>query len=292
MKRFYFFAVVCLTMLMGFGPALQAQTVWNGTADVSWYDATQTSFDISTPEQLAGVAQLVNNGTTNFNGVTLNLANDIWLNSTGDSTNNWVPIGGGSPTGESPNTGNAFKGNFNGHGHSIYNLYCDKGNTFHAGLFCALESPCTIDSLVLINPVLKSRGMMGCITGYVRGSGSVYIRNCLVVNVRIEGVNSSGSNNIGAICGATYPSSGSIYFQNLGSTGYIRGYYPAGMSGNAERGYFTNCYFAGSLYSYGTNFGGMAGHGGNFTNCYSYTNVLSSTNQSTASSDGIAVTQT
>lgn len=292
MKRFYILALVVFALLMGFGTSLQAQTVWNGTSDVSWYDASQTTFDISTPEQLAGVAQLVNNGTTNFNGVTLNLANDIWLNSTGDSTNNWVPIGGGSPTSESPSTGNPFKGNFNGHGHTIYNLYCDKGNTFHAGLFCALESPCTIDSLVLINPVLKSRGMMGCITGYVRGSGNVYIRNCLVINVRIEGVNSSGSNNIGAICGATYPSNGSIYFQDLGSTGYIRGYYPAGMSGNADHGNFTNCYFAGTLYSYGTNYGGMAAHSGNFTNCYSYTNVLSSITQSSASSDGIAVTQT
>lgn len=292
MKKLCILVVTCLAVLMAFMPTSQAQTVWNGTADVSWYDATQSSYDISTPEQLAGVAQLVNNGTTTFDGKTLNLTADIWLNSTGDSTNNWVPIGGGSPTSESPSTGNAFKGHFNGHGHTVYNLYCDKGNTFHAGLFCALESPCTIDSVVLINPVLKSRGMMGCITGYVRGSGTVYIRSCLVVNVRIEGVNSSGSNNIGAICGATYPSSGSIYFQDLGSTGSIRGYYPAGMSGNAERGYFTNCYFAGTLYSYGSNFGGMAGHGGSFTNCYSYTNVLSSTTQSSASSDGIAVTQT
>ena len=222
---------------------LSAQTIWDGTADVSWYDASETSFDISTPEQLAGVAQLVNNGTTSFNGKTLNLTADLWLNSTGDSTNNWVPIGGGSPTSESPSTGSAFKGNFNGHGYAIYNLYCDKGSTFHAGLFCALENPCTIDSLVLYNPVLKSRGMMGCITGYPRGSSSIYIRHCLVVNARIVGENSNGSNNIGGICGATYPNSGSTYIQNCGVTGSITGYYPAGIAGNAERSYITNAYF-------------------------------------------------
>jgi hypothetical protein len=270
---------------------LSAQTIWDGTADVSWYDASETSFDISTPEQLAGVAQLVNNGTTSFNGKTLNLTADLWLNSTGDSTNNWVPIGGGSPTSESPSTGSAFKGNFNGHGYAIYNLYCDKGSTFHAGLFCALENPCTIDSLVLYNPVLKSRGMMGCITGYPRGSSSVYIRHCLVVNARIEGENSNGSNNIGGICGATYPNSGSTYIQNCGVTGSITGYYPAGIAGNAERSYITNAYFAGTLFSYGTNFGGITAHAGNRTNCYSYTEVLSSTTQSSASSHGTQVTQ-
>jgi hypothetical protein len=290
MKRFYIIAVMCLVALMGLKPTLQAQTIWNGTADVTWYDASQTSFDISTPEQLAGLAQLVNTGTS-FSGVSLNLTNDIWLNSTGDSTNNWTPIGGGSPTGESPSTGNAFKGNFNGHGHAIYNLYCDKGSTFHAGLFCALENPCTIDSLVMINPVLKSRGMMGCIAGYPRGSSSVYVRYCLVINARIVGENTSGSNNIGGIFGATYPNNGSTYIQNCGVTGSITGYYPGGMSGNAERSYTTNFYFAGTLYSYGTNFGGVAAHGGNFTNCYSYTQVLSSTSQSSASSDGTPVTQ-
>jgi hypothetical protein len=291
MKRFYIIAVMCLVALMGLKPTLQAQTVWDGTADVTWYDASQTSFDISTPEQLAGLAQLVNTGTS-FNGVSLNLTNDIWLNNTGDSTNNWTPIGGGSPTSESPSTGNAFKGNFNGHGHAIYNLYCDKGSTFHAGLFCALENPCTIDSLVMVNPVLKSRGMMGCIAGYPRGSSSVYVRYCLVINARIEGMNTSGSNNIGCIFGATYPNNGSTYVENCGATGSITGYYPGGMSGNAERSYTTNFYFAGTLYAYGTNYGGVAAHGGSFTNCYSYTQVLSSTSQSSASSDGTPVTQT
>ena len=284
--------ILLAVLTLGFAAApLSAQTVWNGTADVTWYDASQTSFDISTPEQLAGLAQLVNTGTS-FNGVSLNLTNDIWLNNTGDSTNNWTPIGGGSPTSESPSTGNAFKGNFNGHGHAIYNLYCDKGNTFHAGLFCALENPCTIDSLVMVNPVLKSRGMMGCIAGYPRGSSSVYVRYCLVINARIEGVNTSGSNNIGCIFGATYPNNGSTYVENCGATGSITGYYPGGMSGNAERSYTTNFYFAGTLNSYGTNYGGVAAHGGNFTNCYSYTQVLSSTSQSSASSDGTPVTQT
>ena len=77
----------------------------------------------------------------------------------------------------------------------------------------------------MVNPVLKSRGMMGCITGFPRGSNSVYIRHCLVINARIVGENSSGSNNIGGIFGATYPNNGSTYIQNCGATGSITGYW-------------------------------------------------------------------
>ena len=202
MRKTYLFLAATLAFALSFLMPiqhLQAQTIWDGTADISWYDASQNTFDISTPEQLAGVAQLVNNGTTTFEGKTLNMTADIWLNSTGDSTNNWVPIGGGSPSSESTGTGNAFRGAFNGQGHTIYNLYCDKGNTFHGGFIGCVQSPCTIDSLVMINPVVKSRGMMGAIAGFTRTSGNVYIRYCLVVNARLEApanTNTTSNNNI------------------------------------------------------------------------------------------------
>ncbi|MBR6176041.1 MAG: hypothetical protein IKQ52_10750, partial [Bacteroidales bacterium] len=165
MKKFYLFSMISLMMLFGILPRAQAQTIWDGTADISWYDATQTSFDISTPEQLAGVAQLVNSGTS-FQGATLNLTADIWLNANGVNTNNWTPIGGAAtPTSEEASSGNSFRGAFNGHGHTIHNLYCDKTNYFHAGLFGCIQNPCTIDSLVMYNPTVKSCGMMGCIAG-------------------------------------------------------------------------------------------------------------------------------
>ncbi|MBR6332878.1 MAG: hypothetical protein IKR77_00600, partial [Bacteroidales bacterium] len=113
MKKQLFFLLTM--MLLGFASMqLSAQTVWDGTSDINWYDATQTSFDISTPEQLAGVAQLVNDGTATFSGKTLNLTADIWLNSNGSTVNNWVPIGGAAtPTGEASDQGNAFQGAFN-----------------------------------------------------------------------------------------------------------------------------------------------------------------------------------
>ena len=302
MRHFYLFATLLLSFAISFlmpKQPLQAQTIWDGTVDLTWYDASQSSFDISTPEQLAGVAQLVNAGIANFSGKTLNLTNDLWLNYTGDSTNHWTPIGGGAtPTGESTSSGYSFKGTFNGHGHTIYNLYCEKTNYFHAGLFGCIENPCTIDSLVMINPILKSCGMMGSIAGFARGSGAVYIRYCLVINATIIGTpaGASGSpsaehNNIGGIIGACYPNSSSTYIENCGVTGQMTGRYIGGMAGNAERSYSTNCYFAGDMTPLNGNFGGITSHSGNRTNCYSYVNQLNSQSQSSASSHGTSVTQ-
>ncbi|MBP5663334.1 MAG: hypothetical protein J6X16_03585, partial [Bacteroidales bacterium] len=122
MKKFYFFVLMCLIAMASLCTQVQAQTIWDGTADVSWYDASETNFYISTPEELAGVAQLVNNHTTTFSGKTINLTDDIWLNAEQDSTNNWIPIGGdASATGEDTHseTSYSFQGHFNGHGHSI-----------------------------------------------------------------------------------------------------------------------------------------------------------------------------
>ena len=290
--------LLMLTLLtLGFVAApVSAQTVWDGTADISWYDASQSTFDISTPEQLAGVAQLVNSGTS-FNGKTLHLTADIWLNSTGDSTNNWVPIGGSATaTSEAQSSGNSFRGVFNGHGHTIYNLYCEKTNYFHAGLFGCIQNPCTIDSLVLINPTVKSCGMMGAIAGMSRSGGQIYIRYCLVVNANIVGTPSgtgpsASHNNIGGIVGANYPNSSGTYIQNCGVTGNISGFYIGGIGGNAQYDYITNCYFAGTLTPYNTNYGGMTAHDGNRTNCYSYTVVNGNQTQSSASNDGTSVTQ-
>lgn len=37
---------------------------WDGTADTTWYNDTDTEFHLTTAEQLAGLAEIVNNGNT------------------------------------------------------------------------------------------------------------------------------------------------------------------------------------------------------------------------------------
>lgn len=92
---------------------------WDGSADTSWYTSAPdaSEYHISTAEQLAGLAQLVNTdpGTTNFAGKTFYLENDLDL-----SGHEWISIGTGIG-GDCPEY--SFCGVFNGQGHVISNLY-------------------------------------------------------------------------------------------------------------------------------------------------------------------------
>ena len=92
---------------------------WDGSADTSWYTSAPdaSAYHISTAEQLAGLAQLVNAdpGTTNFAKKTFYLDNDIDL-----SGHEWISIGT-VLGGDYPEY--SFCGVFDGQGHVISNLY-------------------------------------------------------------------------------------------------------------------------------------------------------------------------
>ena len=79
---------------------------WFDAADTSWWNAAQSSFTISTPEQLAGLARLVNQGITDFSGKTITLANNINL-----AGRKWELM-----------AGYYFQGVFDGAGHMISNM--------------------------------------------------------------------------------------------------------------------------------------------------------------------------
>lgn len=91
---------------------------WDGTADTSWYDPANplTEYEISTAEQLAGLAKLVDDGNT-FEGKTIKLENDLDLyvvDENGEAIC-FNPIG-------SYRNDKVFKGTFDGQGKTIYNL--------------------------------------------------------------------------------------------------------------------------------------------------------------------------
>ena len=98
---------------------------WDGTADTNWYTGheTDTEYRITTAEQLAGLAQLVNAdpGTTNFSGKTFYLENDLNL-----SGHEWISIGT-IIGGDCPEY--SFCGVFDGQGHVISNLYSHDSDT-------------------------------------------------------------------------------------------------------------------------------------------------------------------
>lgn len=111
---------LCLTLLPGTALAADDKAdTWDGTADISWYTDHEDDqeYRISTAEQLAGLAELVNAdpGKTNFAGKTFYLENDLDL-----SGHEWISIGTGRG-----GTGSkyAFCGVFDGQNHVVSNLY-------------------------------------------------------------------------------------------------------------------------------------------------------------------------
>ena len=117
---------LCLTLLpMAAFAEDAAPDAWDGTADTRWYvgHESDTEYHITTAEQLAGLAQLVNTapGTTNFQGKSFVLENDLDL-----SGHEWISIGTGSG-GTDPEY--SFCGVFDGNGHVISNLYSHDSDT-------------------------------------------------------------------------------------------------------------------------------------------------------------------
>ena len=111
---------LCFTLLPTAALATDnSADTWDGTADTNWYDGHEadTEYHITTAEQLAGLAQLVNAdpGTTNFAGKTFYLKNDLDL-----SGHEWISIGT-AIGGDNPKY--SFCGVFDGKGHVISNLY-------------------------------------------------------------------------------------------------------------------------------------------------------------------------
>lgn len=117
---------LCLTLLpMAAFAEDAAPDAWDGTADTNWYvgHESDTEYHITTAEQLAGLAQLVNTapGTTNFQGKSFVLENDLDL-----SGHEWISIGTVSG-GTDPEY--SFCGVFDGNGHVISNLYSHDSDT-------------------------------------------------------------------------------------------------------------------------------------------------------------------
>ena len=97
-------------------PSAALADTWDGTADTSWYNDNDTEFVITTAEQLAGFAKLVDDGNA-FDGKTVKLGKNIDLKAVNDKgeTICFEPIG--SYRKETP-----FKGTFDGQNHTISNM--------------------------------------------------------------------------------------------------------------------------------------------------------------------------
>ncbi|HUH34809.1 MAG TPA: T9SS type A sorting domain-containing protein [Moheibacter sp.] len=120
-EKFLLFAVVCFVFVGSVNAQTYPTTKWEDLADTSWYQDSESAFDISTAEQLAGLAKLVAEGNS-FAGKTIKLTDNIDLDG-----HLWEPIG------FSHNF--PFSGNVEGNHHVISNLWITGLDRDFIGLF-------------------------------------------------------------------------------------------------------------------------------------------------------------
>lgn len=159
--------------------------VWDGTADTTWYNDTDTEFVLTTAEQLAGLAELVDDGN-NFAGKTIKIAKDfdLYVEDENGEAICFDPIG-------SYRMDKIFEGTFNGQDHTIANMsqntwaldngyyYTDCG----LGLFGAVENA-TIKNLVMDNASISGESAL-CGTIAAVAGDEVIFENIKVTNSKV-----------------------------------------------------------------------------------------------------------
>lgn len=143
--------------------AENAADAWDGTTDTRWHNYEQTTFEINTAEQLAGLAELVSAFVVFDETIVIKLTADIDL-----GNREWTPIGGDSDW--------SFGGTFDGQGHTISGLYINNSSQYQ-GLFGYIDSSAIVQNLIVTGSVTTSKEYTGGIVGRSpRNKGTV--RNC------------------------------------------------------------------------------------------------------------------
>ena len=226
--------------------------------DTTWFDVNESSFTISTPAELYGLAYLVNNGESYFEQKTITMANDITVNPNSWDANattvtvpeyTWTAIA----------NSNSFRGTFDGGNYTISGLYQSGGSQI--GLFGYVRNEGTIKNVQLKNSYFNaSSGYVGSIAGYTKGNIENVYSNAHIV---------SAGNYVGGIVGAITDNF-THDLTNCWYDGYIEtsGRHCGGMTGAVWAGSttLTDCLFTGTIVSKSTeaepNVGGMIGSTG------------------------------
>ena len=182
---------------------------WDGTANINWYNDTDTVFTLETSEQLAGLSELANKGNT-FEGKTIKLDYNLDLyaeNEKGEKVS-FASIG------DTKKGGKAFQGTFDGQGHTISNFYqrgwvfgYEWGKYGSLGLFSNLEGA-TVKNLTISGMEAQVEG--GDIS-FIAGSAT---GNCIFENITIaDSTIGTYNNGCGGIIG--WSGAGTYTFKNI-----------------------------------------------------------------------------
>lgn len=182
------------------------ERVWDGTVDSSWFNSELSEFTITKASQLAGLAELVNNGTT-FSSKTVILANDLNLNN-----KKWTSIG------RNADSSNKFQGTLDGNNKTISNLLVeDLSEDYHAaGFFGALNGKAKNLKFENANINSISRGNSGGQTdnGTAVVAGSIYAEGS-IENVSVKNAHITGNRYVGGVVGYCYGSVNNCNVENI-----------------------------------------------------------------------------
>ena len=236
MRRKLFIALALLVVV-----AMQAQTYWNGTSN-QVFSGSGTQADpylISTPEQLAGLAERVNNNE-NFEGKYIQLTSDLYMsdpNAAKEDKHEWVPIGKMTITQDPLDQWSMtfdtcrFNGTFDGGGHTIYHLYM---GTVGEVSFGSLEDPTQedvldfsgtdhsffgyIDGGSVSNLTISDLGLAA--TGNMGGLAAV-VQNGYIKNVHVKDSRIIQSNVLGNACGGLIGSISNTTVENCSAENVV-----------------------------------------------------------------------
>jgi hypothetical protein len=224
-----------------------------GNYDTSWYaDPGASSYTISSAADLAGLAQLNNNGTS-FSGKTIVFSDSIDL-----SAHYWTPIG----TSAVP-----FQGTLDGNMYSVSGMTISTTSGYQ-GLFGRVTG--TVKNVGVIGSNIYGSGSyIGGLVGYC-SSGST-VTDCYSTGTV------SGATDVGGLVG--YCSSGSTV-TDCYNTGAISGAgsYVGGVVGSSGAT-VQSCYNTGTVSGAGSYVGGVVGYSNaSVTNCYNTGTISGDTN--------------
>ncbi len=224
MKKIISFILV-LCMLIGMVPAVSLMASAEAvSADTSWYDAAKAEFELDTPAELLGFANLVNAGTT-FAGQTVRLTADVdlnpgWTASATAPTNVWASM-----------QGKVFSGTFDGDGHTLSGVYLNCSGSC-VGIFGGKPDGATVKDLILRNSYVDGNWDVGSIFGYTFGT-------CTIENVYSDAIvySCAEAQLVGGLAGrleagATLKIKGSVY---AGTVTHIDPTPTQGVNQNATR---------------------------------------------------------
>jgi TonB family protein len=263
-----------ISVFVGFFLLLLPLAVTAQTPNTSWYNNTARDFTISTADQLAGLAVIVNGmwdetpTRDNFAGKTITLSANIDLS----AYQNWEPIGD-----RSVNPNNVFAGTFNGNGKIIRNLTINRSSTDFQGLFGIINSG-KVENLGLNGVNISGNRFVGGIVGYINNGVVVSSYSNGTVNGLTSVGGIVGSINAGGI--ANSHSSGIVRSRDgralNGALTWRAGERPTGngvggIAGDANRSSVTNSHSTATVSGTNSAVGGIVGYlnrESNIKNCY------------------------